>query len=112
MPALVSKHGCTLCIISRVMLVPASRHLTPAPCAAHHHQVSELWDSFTGQLHQYDGHLAEQREQLQAVTLRQVEEFKGRLAGFASRCASRALIAAPARGAAKQLALRHVVSCC
>jgi hypothetical protein len=49
--------------------------------------VSELWDSFTSQLHQYDSHLAEQRTQLQAATARQVEEFKGRLAGFASRCA-------------------------
>lgn len=102
--------GRELAPVHRRPMLPGSSCLHPV--LPPHHQVSELWDSFTGQLHQYDGHLAEQREQLQAVTLRQVDEFKGRLTGFASRCAAHADSCRFRVQHSSYLALRHVVSCC
>ncbi len=47
--------------------------------------VTEQWDGFTASLQQYDAHLEQQRGQLQAGILRQAEDFKGTVAGFASR---------------------------
>lgn len=48
-------------------------------------QVNTTWDTFTTQLQQFDAHLDEQKGQLGQTVQRQLDEFKGRLAGFVSR---------------------------
>ena len=48
-------------------------------------EVTERWDAFTASLQQYDAHLEGQRGALQQAVARQVEDFKGTIAGFASR---------------------------
>jgi hypothetical protein len=57
-------------------------------------EVAERWDAFTVSLQQYDAHLEGQRGVLQQAVSRQVEDFKGTIAGFASRLVTMYLAAA------------------
>ncbi|KAK9815706.1 hypothetical protein WJX72_008353 [[Myrmecia] bisecta] len=47
--------------------------------------VDNAWEAFTGQLQRHEGHLEEQKDQLQGHVGRQVAEFQSKVAGFASR---------------------------
>ncbi|KAG1663699.1 hypothetical protein FOA52_013267 [Chlamydomonas sp. UWO 241] len=48
-------------------------------------EVNNQWDTFTTQLQQFDCHLEEQKVQLAGQIGKQLEDFKGRISGFASR---------------------------
>nr|BBC28429.1 cytoplasmic dynein 1b heavy chain [Yamagishiella unicocca] len=48
-------------------------------------EVNNSWDAFTTQLQQFDAHLEEQKNQLAVQIGRQLEEFKGKIAGMNSR---------------------------
>ncbi|KAG2426397.1 hypothetical protein HYH02_014824 [Chlamydomonas schloesseri] len=48
-------------------------------------EVNNSWDAFTNQLQQFDAHLEEQKGNLAVQIGRQLEEFKGKVAGMNSR---------------------------
>lgn len=47
--------------------------------------VNNAWESFTTQLQQFDAHLDEQKAQLSVLVVKQLDDFRGKVAGFASR---------------------------
>ncbi|MEW5298927.1 MAG: hypothetical protein WDW36_001997 [Sanguina aurantia] len=49
--------------------------------------VNNRWEAFTTQLQQFDAHLEEQKAGLQVQIVKQLDEFRGKVAGFASRWA-------------------------
>jgi hypothetical protein len=65
--------------------IAAAGSASSAVTAVDMSEVQERWDAFTTSLHQHDAHLEGQRGELQQQVLRQVEDFKGTIAGFASR---------------------------
>lgn len=60
-----------------------SSSLTPVDLSG----LGERWDAFVGQLQAYDSNLEVQRQGLQGQLVKKIEDFKGAVAGFASRCA-------------------------
>ena len=48
-------------------------------------EVNNAWESFTTQLQQFDAHLDEQKAQLSVLVAKQLDDFRGKVAGFASR---------------------------
>ncbi|KAG2486208.1 hypothetical protein HYH03_015170 [Edaphochlamys debaryana] len=48
-------------------------------------EVNNSWDAFTNQLQQFDAHLEEQKNALAVQIAKQIDEFKGKVAGMNSR---------------------------
>jgi len=48
-------------------------------------EVNNAWEAFTTQLQQFDASLEDQKQQLGVAVTKQLEEFRGNVAGFASR---------------------------